>query len=196
MTYLVSHGPKIEKNRGEVTSAQYSSPYPLVQRVRSPPMVVMGRDCSRNILSPSAAHSMSWGAPMRRWSWMPILATSSTFPRVREGRFLSASGTSTTFSPSGERNMACTLLLITDSLTPPSPASQTKRSGVTRPEAIDSPSPQLDSMIMIFSPETGSAVNMTPEESAFTMRCTITAIPESRWPIPLSCLYSSTLSFQ
>ncbi len=143
-------------------------------------MVVTGRDWSRNILSPSAAHSMSCGEPISLWSRMPSLATSSTFPLVRDGRLRSPSGTSTTFSPSGERNIAWALLLILDSLTSPEPASQMKRSGVTSPEAIDSPRPQLDSIMIISSPLMGSEVNIIPEESAFTMRCTTTAMPASR----------------
>ncbi len=64
LTYSVSSSPRTEKNRGEVTSAQYSSPYPLVHSV--PPSstgVVMGRDWRMRMSSPSRANSTSWGDP-------------------------------------------------------------------------------------------------------------------------------------
>jgi len=62
-------------------------------------------------------------------------------------------------------------------------------SGLTIPDTIDSPSPQLDSItILSLSPVIGSAVNITPAAFASTMLWTITAIPPSRCDIFALCL--------
>ncbi len=54
--------------------------------------------------------------------------------------------------------------------------SSTKRSGVTRPCTIDSPSPSAASItIAPVSRVAGSAVNMIPDLSDGTIRCTTTA---------------------
>ena len=64
--------------------------------------------------------------------------------------------------------------------------SHTNRSGMTIPEAIDSPRPQLASMTTWSFLLIGSMVNMIPDETASTMRCTTTAIPVAVWSTPRS----------
>ncbi len=125
------------------------------------------------------------------------MISSLTSSRVRDGRVWSRSSTGTKREPSVERWIAVTLRLMVDSTTLRSPLSHTKRSGATSPEAMDSPSPQEDSMMRwSFLPPTGSDVNKIPELLASTICCTTTAIPACSWGTPACSRYEMALAFQ
>ncbi|OPY30580.1 MAG: hypothetical protein A4E31_00315 [Methanomassiliicoccales archaeon PtaU1.Bin030] len=138
----------------------------------------MGLDCRMNSWPPSIAHSTSWGAPKYDSILRPILATMVISSVVSDGAICLSSVILTEREPSAERKMPVTLRFTVRSISLPVSLSQMWRSGVTSPEAMDSPRPQEDSIMMrSFLPETGSEVNMIPEERASTMRWTTTAMP-------------------
>src|SRR5512136_3271593 len=157
----------------------------------------MGRDWRIKVLPFEIAHSISCGEPKCDSIRLPRETRSPIWESSREGRLCLAGSMSRVRLCPSWRYIPFVLTPILLSAITMGSFLQTNRSGVTMPETIDSPSPQLDSITASsFFPLTGFAVKSTPDESEGTISWTTTAIHPSRLGTLALCLYEIALAFQ
>ena len=125
------------------------------------------------------AHSMSCGAPKRRWTPSPSAVSSWSWGPLRLGPRPGSVPPGVLRDPEADA------------------VSSTNWSGLTAPETTAWPEPGLALItVSVRVPVTGFAVNRTPAVAASTMTWTTTASPTSRLLIPLAERYATARSLQ